>query len=108
MAILSDEGQFVLDTDTSDFALGVVLQQEQNGELPVIAYASRGLNKAEHSYCTTRKELVGVVSGLKKFRHLLLARHIVIRSDHAALTLPDEDTRTDGTTGSVARSVGQV
>ena len=35
-----DEGQYVLDTDASDTALGAVLQQEQNGKLHVIGYAS--------------------------------------------------------------------
>ena len=36
-----DDGQYVLDTDVSDNALGAVLQQEQNGKLHVIGYASR-------------------------------------------------------------------
>src|SRR5208282_1641242 len=86
LAMPADEGAYVVDTDASAFALGAVLQQEQDGELRVIAYASRGLNGAESSYCTTRKELLGVIYGLKKFRHFLLARPIVIRTDHAALT----------------------
>ena len=38
-----DGGQYVLDTDASDTALGAVLQQEQNGKLHVIGYASRTL-----------------------------------------------------------------
>src|SRR5208282_2988193 len=86
LAMPADEGAYVVDTDASAFALGAVLQQEQKGRLCVIAYASRGLDKAERSYCTTRKELLGVLFGLKKFRHFLLARPIVIRTDHAALT----------------------
>ena len=36
-----DNGQYVLDTDASDTALGAVLQQEQEGKLHVIGYASR-------------------------------------------------------------------
>ena len=59
LAMPAEEGTYVVDTDASAFALGAVLQQEQNGELRVIAYASRGLNAAERSYCTTRKELLG-------------------------------------------------
>jgi len=52
----------------------------------VIAYASRALSEAEKRYCITRKELLGVVFGLKKFRQHLLGRPMVVRTDHAALT----------------------
>jgi len=81
-----DEGKYVLDTDASDTALGAVLQQEQDGQLCVIGYASRALTNAERRYCITRKELLGVVYGLKKYRQHLLGRQIVVRTDHAALT----------------------
>jgi len=81
-----DEGQYVLDTDASDQALGAVLQQEQDGQLRVIGYASRALTNAERRYCITRKELLGVVYSLKKYRQHLLGRPIVVRTDHAALT----------------------
>jgi hypothetical protein len=81
-----DDGNYILDTDASNFALGAVLQQEQEGVLRVIAYASRCLSKAEQSYCTTRKELLGIVFGLQKFRQFLLARNFTLRTDHAALT----------------------
>jgi len=62
-------------------ALGTILQQEQDGQLRVIGYASRTLTNAERLYCIMRKELLGVVYG----QHLL-GRHIVICTDHAALT----------------------
>ena len=63
-----DERTFILDTDASDVALGAILQQESDGEVRVIAYASRALDGAQRSYCTTRKELLAVVYGLKQFR----------------------------------------
>ena len=66
-AVLSlprDEGRYVLDSDASDEALGLVLQQEQDGLLKVIAYASRVLQPAERNYCMTRKELLAVIYGL--------------------------------------------
>jgi len=44
------------------------------------------LNKAEQRYETTRKELLAVVYGLKQYKQYLLGRHIVIRTDHAALS----------------------
>jgi len=69
-----DEGQYVLDTDASDTALGAVLQQEQDGQLRMIGYASRALTNAERRYCITSKELLGEVYGLKKYRQHLLGR----------------------------------
>ena len=86
MSLPRDEGHYVLDSDASDEALGLILQQEQNGALKVIAHVSRTLQPAENSYCTTRKELLAVVYGLKHFRQFLLGRRIVRRTDHAALT----------------------
>ena len=81
-----EEGTYILDTDASDFGLGAVLQQKQDGVVKVIAYASRALNGAEKSYCTTRKELLAIIYGLKSYRQFLLARHFIIRTDHAAFT----------------------
>jgi len=51
-----------------------------------VAYSSRTLSAAEKKYEVTRKELLGIVHGLKQFRQYLLGRHIIIRTDHAALS----------------------
>jgi len=75
-----DDGQYVLDIDTSDTALGTVLQQEQGGKLHVIGYASRTLSPSEARYCITRRELLRVVFGLKKFRQYLLGPEIIVRT----------------------------
>jgi len=58
-----DEGNYVLDVDISDCTLGAVLQQQQDGVLHIIIYASRALSEAERRYCITRQELLGVVYG---------------------------------------------
>jgi len=81
----SDDGQYVLDTDASDTALGAVLQQEQGGKLHVIGYASQTLSNSEAWYCITRPELLGVVFGLKKYRQHLLGWPIIVQTDHAVL-----------------------
>jgi len=86
LALPQSEGTYILDTDASDFGLGAILSQEQDGVEHVIAYASRTLNEAERRYETTRKELLAVVYGLKQYKQYLLGRHIVIRTDHAALS----------------------
>jgi transposase InsO family protein len=85
LAMPQDEGQYRLDTDASDDAIGAVLSQIQNGEERVIAYASRLLNRAERNYCVTRRELLAVVYFCKQFRTYLLGRQFLIRTDHSAL-----------------------
>ena len=67
-------------------AMGAVLQQEQDGTLRVIGYASRIFNNCEKKYCITRKELAAIIFGLKQYRQYLLGRQFIVRSDHAALT----------------------
>ena len=85
MAYPLDSGQYLLDTDASDVAIGAVLNQTQNGQLKVIAYASRSLNKAERKYCVTRKEFLAIVNFTQHFRHYLLGREFKVRSDHQPL-----------------------
>ena len=58
LAAPQSDGINVLDVDASDTGVGAVLQQQQEGQLKVIAFASRLFDKAERSYCTTRKELL--------------------------------------------------
>ena len=86
LALPTNDGIFVLDLDASDFGLGAVLSETHNGEERVIAFASRTLSKPELKYEVTRKELLAVVFGLKQFRQYLLGRHIILRTDHAALS----------------------
>ena len=49
----------LFDTDASLFAVGCVLNQIQNEEEVVIAYASRSLRISQRRYCTTRRETIG-------------------------------------------------
>ena len=81
-----DGGGYVLDVDACDFGIGGVLQQQQGDCLRVIGYCSRTLTPAERAYCTTRKEQLAVVYGLKQFRSYILGHETVVRSDHAALS----------------------
>ena len=67
-----DTGLFVLDVDASDFAVGAVLQQEQDGILRMIGYSSRVFNSCERKYCITWKELSAMVFDLKQYRQYSL------------------------------------
>jgi len=50
LAMPIDDGEFVLDTDASDFAIGAVLSQKQGGYEREVAYASRRLDQRETKY----------------------------------------------------------
>lgn len=76
---------FVLDTDASDAGIGAVLSQEEGGCEHVIAYASRALTKQERKYATTKKELLSMVSFIRHFKHYLLGKEFVLRTDHNSL-----------------------
>ena len=76
---------FIVDTDASDFAIGAELSQRQEGEEHFIAYASKSLCSKQRAYCTTRKELPALVVFVQHFRHYLLGRRFVVRTDHASL-----------------------
>jgi len=82
----SKDGEWILDTDASHTGMGAVLSQVQNGEERVVEYSSRKFTKSELRYCVTRKELLAVCTFLKQFRHYLLGRKFLVRTDHKALT----------------------
>ncbi|MCW4335780.1 MAG: RNase H-like domain-containing protein [Candidatus Thiodiazotropha endolucinida] len=77
---------FVLDTDASDFAIGAELLQIQDGKEKVIAYGSYSLTTDQRKYCATRKELLAVVRFTRQFRHYLLGKPFMVRTDHSSLT----------------------
>ena len=81
---LSDS-KFILDTDASNFSIGAVLSQEQDGIEKVISYASRRLGCAQQRYCVTRRELLAVVAFCHHFKHYLLGREFILRTDHSSL-----------------------
>ncbi|RVW21350.1 Retrovirus-related Pol polyprotein from transposon 17.6 [Vitis vinifera] len=90
---------FELMCDASDFAIGAVLGQREDGKPYVIYYASKTLNEAQRNYTTTEKELLAVVFALDKFRAYLVGSFIIVFTDHSALkyllTKQDAKARSD-------------
>ena len=54
--------------DTSDFAIGTILEQRIDNRQNVIYYSSRTLNDTQQNYTMTEKEFLAVVFALEKFR----------------------------------------
>ena len=77
---------FYVETDASGYGLGAILEQEQkDGKLHPVAYASRSLTPTESRYGVTELEALAVVWALKHFRAYLLGHRTVVYTDHAAL-----------------------
>ena len=79
-------GEFILDTDASNFGAGAVLSQIQEGEERVISYFSKTFSKAQRNYCVTRRELLAIVMSVKHFHSYLYGQKFRVRTDHGALT----------------------
>ena len=79
------EGKFILDTDASNGSIGAALSQIKDGQEVPIAFASNSMSKAQHNYCTTKRELLAVVVFTQKYRHFLYAGNFMLRTDHSAL-----------------------
>ena len=85
LAFPKEDLPYIIDTDASDYGIGGVLSQNIEGTEFVIAYHSKRLNPAQQKYCTTRCELLAVVSTLDHFKGYVWGPHFRIRTDHAAL-----------------------
>lgn len=78
----SDSNTFILQTDSSGFAVGSVLC---NGNGKPVAYASRSLGKSELNYPIIEKELLAIVWSVKYFRPYLYGRKFIVKTDHRPL-----------------------
>jgi hypothetical protein len=75
----------VVETDASDFAIGMILSQVQpDGGLRPLAFHSRKFTPAEINYETHDKELLAIVVAVSRWRHYLEGspHKVKILSDH--------------------------
>ncbi|KAF9762397.1 Retrovirus-related Pol polyprotein from transposon [Nosema granulosis] len=78
---------FILTTDASNQGLAAVLSQaDDRGKEEVISLYSKCFDKCQLNYSTTDKELQGVIKGIENYRHYLLGKEFILRTDHKALT----------------------
>lgn len=87
LAFADPQKPYILHTDASTTGLGAVLYQEQEGQLRVIGYASRGLSRSESHYPAHKLEfLVLKWSVTEKFSDYLYGNHFTVVTDSNPLT----------------------
>ncbi len=86
LAYPDHEGEFIVDTDASNYAIGDVLSQVQDGKERVIMFGSKGLVVSQARWCTTRRELWAIVYFVAtQFSLYLQRREFTLRTDHSSL-----------------------
>ena len=71
--------------DTSDKAVGVVLQQQINDEWKPIAFFSEKVKPAETRYSIFDHELLAVYLAIKHFQHFVEGHQFPVITDHKLL-----------------------
>ena len=85
LAFPTETGQYILDTDASNFVLGGVLSQIQGDVERVVAYCSRALRSSQQRYCTNKREMLAAVAMCIQFRSYLGGAKFTLRTDHKSL-----------------------
>ena len=77
---------FTIPPDSSGYAIGGVLLQDQGNGLQPIAYESRKMIRAECIYPVHEQELLAILYCCKKWRHYILNQYTTVNiDDHAPL-----------------------
>jgi hypothetical protein len=76
---------FEIMCDTSDYAVGAMLDQSKDKKHHAISYASKTLTRPQLNYATMEKELLAVVFAIEKFRSYLVGAKVIVYIDHATL-----------------------
>src|ERR1700723_3799207 len=87
LALPQPRGQFRLEADSSDYAIGAVLSQIQNEKWHPIAYLSKALTETQRNYEIYDKEMLAIMLALDEWRHYLIGAEepFEIWTDHQNL-----------------------
>lgn len=77
---------FIIETDSSDVAIGAVLVQIQGGERRSIAYFSKKLSSTQRRYSATERECLAVLLSIENFKHFVEGSKFIIQTDAMSLT----------------------
>ena len=96
LAFPTETGQYILDTDASNFGLVEVLSQIQDDVERVFAYCSHALRPSQRRYCTTNREMLAAVAMFIQFRSYLRGAKFTLRTDHKSLVWSHRFKDTEG------------
>jgi len=88
LAMPNDDGKYRVEADSSDYATGAILSQEQaHGKWKPVAFLSKTLSETERNYQIYDKEMLAVMRALSEWRQYLLGAKQVfeIWTDHKNL-----------------------
>ena len=84
----NDEGKYQVEADSSDYATGAILSQEQSdGKWKLVAFLSKTLSETKRNYQIYDKEMLTVMRVLSEWRQYLLGTRqtFEIWTDHKNL-----------------------
>jgi hypothetical protein len=93
LKVIEPERQFISFVDASETAVGGVLaQNDDGGQLPLVAFASSKFTPSQHRWSTIEREAYAALWILQNYKHWTYGMHIVLMSDHNHLTFLVEST----------------
>ena len=85
LKVLTPDGLFRLESDTSQEGVGGTLLQKQGNEWVVIGYHSKRLPPSAKNFGVTELELIGLLVNIHGFMQLLHNRYFEVLVDHKAI-----------------------
>ncbi|GBG74629.1 hypothetical protein CBR_g19036 [Chara braunii] len=76
---------FIVTMDASEYGIGAVLAQHEGKKLRPVEYMSKKMPSQKLAKSTYEKELYAVYKALTHWRHYLLGRFFILRTDHHTL-----------------------
>ncbi|GBG60257.1 hypothetical protein CBR_g4210 [Chara braunii] len=85
LKLLHPDKPFMITTDASQYGVGGVLAQQKGPKLRPVEYMSKKMSSQKLAKSTYEKELYAVYKALTHWRHYLLGRFLILRTDHQTL-----------------------